>query len=102
MQIRSAKYLKAARGRACTLRIPGVCNWNPETTVSAHSNLQRHGKGMGIKAHDIFSCHACSNCHSAIDGHLKTDYSKEELQDYWQRGFEETLLRNLQDGVLKL
>ncbi len=102
MMFRSHKYLAAAKGRACTLKIPGVCNWDASTTVSAHSNLGRHGKGMGIKAHDIFVAHACSNCHGAVDGHLKTDYSKEELQHYWQRGFEETLLRNLQDGLLKV
>lgn len=26
---------KAARSRACTVRIPGVCNHNPETSVLA-------------------------------------------------------------------
>lgn len=30
---------KAARSRACTVRIPGVCNHNPETSVLAHYRL---------------------------------------------------------------
>jgi len=102
MMFRSQNYLAAAKGRACTLKIPGVCNWNASTTVSAHSNLGRHGKGMGIKANDIFSAHACSACHDVYDRRVPSDYSKEELQDLWQRGFEETLLRNLESGLLKV
>ncbi|HBS0984508.1 DUF1364 family protein, partial [Klebsiella pneumoniae] len=31
-----ANLRKAARGRECTVRIPGYCNGNPETSVLAH------------------------------------------------------------------
>ncbi len=34
-----ADLRKAARGRECQVRIPGVCNGNPETTVLAHIPL---------------------------------------------------------------
>ncbi len=30
---------KAARGQMCTVRIPGYCNHDPETSVLAHSKL---------------------------------------------------------------
>jgi len=65
---RNKKITQFARGKMCTLLIPGICNGNPETSVWAHSNELIHGKGRGIKAHDIFGCIACSDCHDAVDG----------------------------------
>lgn len=38
--MRQTKLTKAARGRECQVRIPGVCNGNPETTVLAHYRLE--------------------------------------------------------------
>lgn len=58
---------KSARGQDCTLRIPGVCNWNPETTVLCHSNSLADGKGMGLKAPDTEACFGCSACHDVLD-----------------------------------
>ena len=65
------KLRKAAKGRECTVRLPGICNHNPETTVLAHVRLAGVS-GMGIKADDLLGAWACSNCHDAIDrrGHL--------------------------------
>ena len=36
MKVVSKKIRNSARGQDCALRIPGVCNFNPETTVLAH------------------------------------------------------------------
>lgn len=65
------KLRKAAKGRECMVRLPGVCNHNPETTVLAHVRLAGVS-GMGIKADDLLGAWACSSCHDAIDrrGHL--------------------------------
>jgi len=59
---------KAARGQDCTLKIPGVCNGNPETVVLCHSNQLSDGKGMGLKAPDTEGCFGCSSCHDVLDG----------------------------------
>lgn len=59
---------QSARGEDCTLRIPGICNYNPETTVWCHSNESSDGKGMGIKARDEEGCYGCSACHAYYDG----------------------------------
>ena len=59
---------KAARGQDCTLRIPGVCNFDPDTTVLCHSNNLADGKGMGLKAPDTEACFGCSACHDVLDG----------------------------------
>jgi len=58
---------KSAKGQECTLRFP-CCNFDPETTVWAHSNRIQDGKGMGAKARDEEGCYACSACHSWLDG----------------------------------
>lgn len=57
---------KAARGRPCQLRIPGVCNRSPDTTVLAH--IRRGGvAGVGQKPPDIVAVWACSACHDQLD-----------------------------------
>lgn len=51
------------------VRLPGICNHNPETTVLAHLP----GAGVGIKHPDLWGAFCCSACHDAIDGRVKTD-----------------------------
>jgi hypothetical protein len=58
----------SARNQDCTLRIPGICNRNPETTVWCHSNESIDGKGAGLKARDVEGCYGCSSCHAYYDG----------------------------------
>lgn len=54
-----ADLRKAARGRECQVRIPGVCNGNPETTVLAHIRIAGLC-GTGIKPPDLIAA-KCSN-----------------------------------------
>ena len=57
-----------AKGRDCCVRIPGICNKNPETVVLAHlNNKSLFGVGVGQKVPDIFGAWACSACHDAVD-----------------------------------
>ncbi|HAX3559251.1 TPA: DUF1364 domain-containing protein [Escherichia coli] len=75
-----ANLRKEARGRECQVRIYGVCNGNPETSVLAHYRLTGTC-GTAIKPHDMQAAIACSSCHDLIDGRVKTsDYTKEELR----------------------
>jgi len=46
------------------VRIPEICNFNPETTILAHLE----GGGMGRKMSDLFGAYCCSDCHTALDG----------------------------------
>ncbi|TYA25076.1 DUF1364 domain-containing protein [Aggregatibacter actinomycetemcomitans] len=72
-------YRKEAKGRDCQVRLIGVCNHNPETTVLAH--IRAAGiTGAGQKAPDKLGAWACYNCHMAIDGQIKTNYTRDELQ----------------------
>ena len=65
--IRSKKLRDSAMGQECTMRIPGICNGDPSTTVWAHSNMGIHGKGKSVKASDVFGCFACEACHRWLD-----------------------------------
>ncbi len=58
------KLTRSARGQECQIRIPGICNYDPATTVFAHLN----GAGMGMKASSIHGAYACSDCHTVVDG----------------------------------
>lgn len=73
-----SKLRDAARGQQCTVRIPGICNGNPETTVLAHYRLAGTC-GMGMKPIDLAGAHCCSDCHDAVDGRSKTAFRRETL-----------------------
>ena len=68
------------------------CQWCGKGVASepAHSNQSRHGKGMSIKAHDVYFAALCHECHSALDQGSKL--SKQERMDMWQYAHERTLL----------
>ena len=48
------------------IRIPGVCNRNPETTVLAHFRMTSIS-GMSLKPPDFLGSWACSECHAYVD-----------------------------------
>ncbi len=61
------KLRRAAQGKPCLGRFPGICNFDESTTVLAH--LRRGGiAGTGYKgAGDLASIRLCSSCHDALD-----------------------------------
>jgi len=68
---------KLAQGQDCRLRIPGICNYNPETTVLCHIKERWCGS---IKPPDICGVHGCSACHDEFDGRThKSGLSRAEL-----------------------
>lgn len=70
MRIASQAVIDSARGAPCSARFPGICNYDPATTVWCHLNGARYGKGMGMKAHDVLGFAGCSSCHEYYDrGH---------------------------------
>ena len=96
-----ANLCKAARGRECQVRIPGVCNGNPETSVLAHYRLAGTC-GTGCKPDDTQGAIACSACHDLIDGRKKTtDYTRDELRLMHAEGVLRTLAIWKQEGLLK-
>lgn len=62
MTYRNPAVLSEARRHPCQF-----CGRDDGTVVAAHSNSQRHNKGMGHKAHDVFVAYLCHSCHSFVD-----------------------------------
>jgi len=68
--------------------------------VAAHSNQQRDGKGMGIKAHDYRIAALCYTCHADID-QGKT-LGKQEKFDKWDEAHRRTIGWLFERGHLTL
>lgn len=67
-----SKLRRSARGKPCTLNIPGVCSYSPEQTVLAHIRGMGAGEGMGRKPEsDLAGVYACAYCHDCLDGRQK-------------------------------
>jgi len=83
IRLRSKKILDSARGEDCQIRMPGVCNNNPETTVACHLN----GGGMGTKHSDIFIAYGCSDCHAFVDSETQGHVEIEDAYNFFQAIF---------------
>ena len=94
MSIVSNKLRQSARGRDCTLRLPGICSGDPETVVLCH--LPVGMKGMGMKSPDLFAVFGCCNCHAVIDGRAKGEFDGKDLL----RALAETQMYWVETGLL--
>lgn len=96
------RITKAARGRDCLVRIPGVCNGNHETTVLAHYRMAGTN-GMGCKPNDLQGAWACSSCHDLIDGRTHhPDYNQFDTQHMHMEGCFRTIDALVREGIVKL
>lgn len=96
MRVISQKLRDSANGQECTIRLPGICNFDPKTTVLAH--LPCGMRGTGMKGPDQIAIHACSACHAVIDG---PDRWTVPAADYL-RALAETQIRWIESGLLKV
>lgn len=80
------EYALACYGEPCYLRVPGVQCAKRETVVPCHSNQSQHGKGLGLKADDIYTVPGCMHCHHEIDQGRRL--SREQRADIWNRAYE--------------
>lgn len=95
-----SKMTESARGEQCTIRLPGVCNHNPETTVFAHLSGIRFGHGVGKKTQ--WGAYACSSCHDAVDGRVTYGWSLAERRLAHYEGIFETLDKLVAKGIVEV
>ncbi len=93
-----SKYTESARGQECQVRIPGVCNHDPETTVFAHIN----GGGMGAKHYDVHGTYACSDCHAWLDGGYAKNSYKAVRDLAHLMGMHKTQIVMIESGIMVL
>ena len=78
-----SKIRKSAQGQPCEVRLPGICQFNNETTVLAHHN----GAGVGKKDYDFIGAYCCYDCHSVIDNPPASCHlTRAELDLYFYEG----------------
>lgn len=92
-----SKIRKSAAGKDCLVRIPGICNFDPATTVAAHIRVAGMC-GIGMKPSDILTVRACSSCHDVIDGRAKYDG---DIKLYIHEAHCRTLVEYEKEGLIK-
>jgi hypothetical protein len=90
---------KQAKGRGCTVRLPGVCNHNSETVVLAHIRMPGIS-GIGLKADDALGAWACSACHDAIDRRAHTDLDRDYVRLAHLEGMVRTIAQLRAEGIV--
>jgi hypothetical protein len=92
----------SARGEECTVRITGVCNGDPATTVWSHAPFGAAGKGAGLKALDAVGSYCCAACHDVVDGRVPrpAGMTREQVLLDWFFGMARSLVRLRQKGLL--
>lgn len=92
----------SARDEECTVRITGVCNHDPKTTVWSHAPLGAAGKAGALKALDLCGCYSCAACHDVVDGRAPrpAGVSREQVLIDWFFGHMRSLVRLKQKGLV--
>jgi transcription elongation factor Elf1 len=91
---RSKKLLASVKDFDCQ-----VCGKYGQT-VPAHANWQEYGKGMGLKAHDMYVAAVCTHCHDMIDGRIGK-LTEDEKRELWHRAWVRTVYLWFEHGVIK-
>lgn len=89
-----------AQGRPCTMRLTGICNGDPSTSVWAHINSIRWGAGRGHKAPNICGLICCSACHDILDGRVKTTLERDFIKMCALEGHMESLALLVEAGII--
>lgn len=100
-KIVSKKIRDFAKGKPCTLRIPGVCKGRQYTTVACHVNSNY--KGVANKSPDMFTVIGCAHCHRFIDEDFwKHDYTKEQRDAELLRALMESQMEYVKAGLIEI
>ena len=87
-----------ARGQECQVRCPGICSFNSEQTILAHFRMDC---GVGMKPLDLCGAWACAPCHAALDGQIKTAFTRDQLDLMHLQGMYRTIVALHKQGKLK-
>ena len=74
MKLSKNSIRKWAKGKPCTVQIPGVCFHDSESSVMAHATILPPTGAIGAKTDsDILATYiACHNCHDYMDGRRRS------------------------------
>lgn len=90
---------KWAKGKECQLRAYGICSYDDAETVWCHIRVGGVA-GMGQKPPDICGALCCSRCHDLIDGRIKTDLTKVQIESHMLHAMVRSLKMAVDDGIV--
>ena len=95
----------SARGEACTVRLEGICTFDPATTIWSHARwgaqLGAAGRGMADKALDVCGAYACTACDAAYDQLTGAKHlTREQIDLDWCKGHFRSLGILSQKGLI--
>lgn len=92
----------SAKGEACTVRLPGICTNDPETTIWSHARWLDAGKGGATKAVDVAGAYACTACDAVYDGQRKPPpgYTRDDIDRDWCMGHFRSLVILARKGLI--
>lgn len=88
MTFRSRKLLDLAHEAPCMLQL-GAFGCGRDASVPCHSDMLRHGRGVGHKSHDCLAVPGCPGCHAAFTRGLQ---GHDAYEGVWMRAMERYLV----------
>ena len=95
-----SKIRDSANGVPCQIRLVGICNHDPRTTVWCHGNGSAAGKGIGMKSHDLLGAYGCSACHDVYDRRQPTDTPRCDVELAFWEGHARSLVLLIERGII--
>jgi hypothetical protein len=92
---RNAKLLKEVAKLPCQ-----HCGLDDGTTVAAHSNQLRDGKGRGLKANDYRIATLCFSCHANLDQGKELD--KSQRIEMFEEAHRKTIGELFEKGIINV
>ncbi len=98
-----SKITDSARNEDCTIRLPGICTFDPAKTIWSHARWGRAGKGRSIKPMDLCGAYACTACDAAYDqlqGAKAAGLTRAQIDADWMMGHLESLVKLRAKGLV--
>ena len=96
MTYRNRNLLNLSWEAPCFLQIAAPCG--QDKSVPCHSDLLRHGRGVGHKSADCFAVPGCPNCHAIF---TREHLGKGGYEEVWIRAMERYLVWLWENGKIK-
>lgn len=97
MTHRNRQLLDLAHGAPCFLNLAQTCGNYP--SVPCHSDLQKHGRGVGHKSADAYAVSGCPDCHALF---TRAHLGREGYYEVWRNAFERYTLWLWESGLIRV
>ena len=88
MTYRNRKLLDLAHDAPCFLDL-GTVLCGRDAAVPCHSDMLRHGRGVGHKSSDVYAIPGCPACHAVF---TRARWGRSGYEAIWRDGFEKYVL----------